>query len=221
MARAYGRLHELGWAHSLEVWDGDRLVGGLYGVQVGGVFTGESMFHRAPDASKVALVDLVARLLEAGGGRGRRPAHDAAPHLPRGAGRPTRRLPPGAGGRTRPRRPPGGRAPRRRRPLAARGHLTRRVPRRASHRYPGSHRGGRVRPSLASRAPWRSPPTRGCALVRARHEEPVVTDTVTRRYPDEDFEIRDISPRRVGPQGDRPRRARDARPHGAARAARR
>ncbi len=67
MARAYRRLHDLGWAHSVEVWDGDELVGGLYGVQVGGVFTGESMFHRADDASKVALVELVTRLRAAGG----------------------------------------------------------------------------------------------------------------------------------------------------------
>ena len=67
MARAYRRLHTLGWAHSLEVWDGDDLVGGIYGVQVGGVFTGESMFHRATDASKVAMVDLCARLRAAGG----------------------------------------------------------------------------------------------------------------------------------------------------------
>ncbi len=67
MARAYGRLHELGWAHSVEVWDAERLVGGIYGVQVGGVFTGESMFHREPDASKVALLELVARFAEAGG----------------------------------------------------------------------------------------------------------------------------------------------------------
>jgi leucyl/phenylalanyl-tRNA---protein transferase len=67
MVRAYQRLHELGWAHSLEVWEGERLVGGVYGVQVGGVFTGESMFHRQPDASKVALADLCARLREAGG----------------------------------------------------------------------------------------------------------------------------------------------------------
>jgi leucyl/phenylalanyl-tRNA--protein transferase len=67
MRKAYVRLHELGWAHSLEVWDGYELVGGLYGVQVGGCFTGESMFHVATDASKVALVDLVARLDEAGG----------------------------------------------------------------------------------------------------------------------------------------------------------
>jgi leucyl/phenylalanyl-tRNA---protein transferase len=67
MARAYVRLHELGWAHSLEVWDGSDLVGGVYGVQLGGVFTGESMFHRVPDASKAALVDLAARFHAAGG----------------------------------------------------------------------------------------------------------------------------------------------------------
>ncbi len=67
MARAYGRLHELGWAHSIEVWDGGRLVGGLYGVQVGGVFTGESKFHRVTDASKVAMLDLADRFLAAGG----------------------------------------------------------------------------------------------------------------------------------------------------------
>jgi leucyl/phenylalanyl-tRNA---protein transferase len=67
MRAAYQRLHDLGHAHSLEVWDGAELVGGLYGVGVGGVFTGESMFHVASDASKVALVDLTARLAEAGG----------------------------------------------------------------------------------------------------------------------------------------------------------
>lgn len=66
MAAAYRRLHDCGWAHSLEVWDGDDLVGGVYGVLLGGVFTGESMFHRASDASKVALVDLARRLGEAG-----------------------------------------------------------------------------------------------------------------------------------------------------------
>ncbi|MBM6404064.1 leucyl/phenylalanyl-tRNA--protein transferase [Phycicoccus sp. CSK15P-2] len=58
---AYGRLHELGWAHSVEVWQDDELVGGLYGVSVGGLFAGESMFHRVRDASKVALVGLVHR----------------------------------------------------------------------------------------------------------------------------------------------------------------
>jgi leucyl/phenylalanyl-tRNA--protein transferase len=66
MRTAYRRLHELGHAHSLEVWAGEELVGGLYGVGVGGVFTGESMFHLATDASKVALVDLAARLSAAG-----------------------------------------------------------------------------------------------------------------------------------------------------------
>jgi leucyl/phenylalanyl-tRNA---protein transferase len=67
MRRAYLRLHDLGWAHSVEVWDGDDLVGGIYGVQVGGVFTGESMFHRRSDASKVALADLLDRFTGAGG----------------------------------------------------------------------------------------------------------------------------------------------------------
>lgn len=67
MRAAYLRLHRLGHAHSLEVWQGEELVGGLYGVSVGAVFTGESMFHHATDASKVALVDLVDRLGEAGG----------------------------------------------------------------------------------------------------------------------------------------------------------
>ncbi|MGH9263479.1 MAG: leucyl/phenylalanyl-tRNA--protein transferase [Acidimicrobiales bacterium] len=67
MRQAYCALGRLGWAHSLEVWDGADLVGGLYGVAVGGCFTGESMFHRRADASKVALVDLVDRWREAGG----------------------------------------------------------------------------------------------------------------------------------------------------------
>ncbi len=56
---AYTRLHELGWAHSIEVYRDDELVGGLYGVRIGGFFAGESMFHRATDASKVALVHTV------------------------------------------------------------------------------------------------------------------------------------------------------------------
>lgn len=59
VADAYGRLHDLGWAHSIEVRDdADTLVGGLYGIAVGGLFAGESMFHHATDASKVALVAL-------------------------------------------------------------------------------------------------------------------------------------------------------------------
>ena len=67
MAEAYQCLHRLGWAHSVEVWEGDELVGGIYGVRVGACFTGESMFHCRTDASKVALVDLWARWVEAGG----------------------------------------------------------------------------------------------------------------------------------------------------------
>ncbi len=66
IAEAYVELHRLGWAHSVETWQDDRLVGGLYGVAVGGLFAGESMFHRVTDASKVALVALV-RHLEAHG----------------------------------------------------------------------------------------------------------------------------------------------------------
>ena len=56
---AYVQLHELGWAHSVEAWDADGLAGGLYGVAIGGLFAGESMFHRRTDASKVALLGLV------------------------------------------------------------------------------------------------------------------------------------------------------------------
>lgn len=59
---AYRRLHELGWAHSVETWWEGRLVGGLYGLAIGGLFAGESMFSRERDASKVALAGLVALL---------------------------------------------------------------------------------------------------------------------------------------------------------------
>ena len=59
---AYRELHRLGWAHSVEAWRGGALAGGLYGVAIGGLFAGESMFHRETDASKVALVALVDRL---------------------------------------------------------------------------------------------------------------------------------------------------------------
>src|SRR5438067_12228727 len=62
----YVGLHELGHAHSVEVWDRDDLVGGLYGVSLGAAFFGESMFHRTRDASKIALVHLVARLIAGG-----------------------------------------------------------------------------------------------------------------------------------------------------------
>lgn len=66
MVDAYHRLHRRGHAHSLEVWQDDALVGGIYGVQVGGLFAAESMFHRAADMSKVALVALVRSLFAAG-----------------------------------------------------------------------------------------------------------------------------------------------------------
>lgn len=63
---AYTRLHQLGHAHSVECWLDGELVGGIYGVAVGGLFAGESMFHRADNASKVALWQLVKRLRERG-----------------------------------------------------------------------------------------------------------------------------------------------------------
>lgn len=62
IARVYTRLHGLGVAHSVEAWQDDELVGGLYGVALGGAFFGESMFSRATDASKVCLVHLVEHL---------------------------------------------------------------------------------------------------------------------------------------------------------------
>jgi leucyl/phenylalanyl-tRNA--protein transferase len=62
MLEAYARLHALGHAHSVEAWQDGRLAGGLYGVALGGVFFGESMFTRTPDASKVAFVHLVRQL---------------------------------------------------------------------------------------------------------------------------------------------------------------
>src|SRR3954447_25190087 len=70
MRAAYACLHRLGWAHSVEVWDADgALAGGLYGVEIGGLFAAESKFHRRTDASKVAVVALAARLVAAGGPR--------------------------------------------------------------------------------------------------------------------------------------------------------
>lgn len=66
MHDAFCRLHELGWAHAVEVWSGDRLVGGLYGLAMGRVFFGESMFSRTSDASKIAMVALAAELLRRG-----------------------------------------------------------------------------------------------------------------------------------------------------------
>jgi leucyl/phenylalanyl-tRNA--protein transferase len=62
MVEAYTKMHELGFAHSIETWEGDTLVGGLYGVSLGAAFFGESMFALAPDASKVAYVACVRQL---------------------------------------------------------------------------------------------------------------------------------------------------------------
>ena len=64
--RLFVELHRLGMAHSVEAWVGEHLVGGLYGLGLGAAFFGESMFSRAPEASKVALVHLVARLKASG-----------------------------------------------------------------------------------------------------------------------------------------------------------
>jgi leucyl/phenylalanyl-tRNA--protein transferase len=86
--RAYGRLHRLGWAHSVEAWttgSAPRLVGGLYGVAVGGLFAGESMFHRSEpagrDASKVALLALVELLRADGDDRRLLDVQWPTPHL--------------------------------------------------------------------------------------------------------------------------------------------
>jgi leucyl/phenylalanyl-tRNA--protein transferase len=62
LKESYSRLHEAGYAHSFETWDGERLAGGVLGLALGGVFIGESMFYAIPDGSKVALVKLVEHL---------------------------------------------------------------------------------------------------------------------------------------------------------------
>jgi leucyl/phenylalanyl-tRNA--protein transferase len=79
---AYARLHRLGWAHSIEVWDAaGALAGGLYGVEIGGLFAAESKFHVATDASKVALAALVERLRAAGGADRLLDVQWTTPHL--------------------------------------------------------------------------------------------------------------------------------------------
>jgi leucyl/phenylalanyl-tRNA--protein transferase len=62
MILAYKKLHDLGFAHSVEYWKNGKLTGGLYGVAIGGLFAGESMFYKEPNASKVALIALVERM---------------------------------------------------------------------------------------------------------------------------------------------------------------
>jgi leucyl/phenylalanyl-tRNA--protein transferase len=79
--RAYGELHRMGFGHSVEVWEGESLVGGLYGVALGGFFGGESMFHRRTDASKAAVGHLVERLRA--GGFALLDAQVPTPHLTR------------------------------------------------------------------------------------------------------------------------------------------
>ena len=60
-------LHQMGWAHSVEVWEGDDLVGGAFGIGIGGTFSGDSMFNRRPNAARVAVADLATRCAQAGG----------------------------------------------------------------------------------------------------------------------------------------------------------
>ncbi len=81
VALAYGRLHRAGHAHSVETWSGGELVGGLYGVSTAGLFAGESMFHTATDASKVAVVALVALLRSDGDDRRLLDVQWSTPHL--------------------------------------------------------------------------------------------------------------------------------------------
>jgi len=78
---AYTRLHELGWAHSVEAWRDAELLGGLYGLALGGLFAGESMFHRATDASKCALVGLSDLVFADGDPRRFIDVQWATPHL--------------------------------------------------------------------------------------------------------------------------------------------
>lgn len=77
---AYSKLHRLGWANSVEAWDGDGLAGGLYGIGIGGLFAAESKFHRRTGASKAALLALMTRLGGCGGQR-LLDAQWATPHL--------------------------------------------------------------------------------------------------------------------------------------------
>lgn len=81
IAEAYTELHRLGHAHSVETWLEGALVGGLYGVAIGGLFAGESMFSRARDASKVALVHLVGLLSDVHAGRRLLDTQWQTPHL--------------------------------------------------------------------------------------------------------------------------------------------
>ncbi len=76
---AYLELHRLGWCHSVEAWSDGRLAGGLYGLAIGGLFAGESMFHNETNGSKAALIGLAQGLTRS---PDRRTSHDPAPHRP-------------------------------------------------------------------------------------------------------------------------------------------
>ena len=96
VAEAYQQMHALGWAHSIETWQDDRLVGGLYGIAVGGLFAGESMFHHVTDASKAAVVAMAGFVYADGDPRRIIDVQWATDHL-RSPGRrddPARGLPP-------------------------------------------------------------------------------------------------------------------------------
>ena len=102
VAAAYGLLHALGWAHSVEAWDEEGLAGGLYGVACGGLFAAESMFRARTDASKAAFAGLVVfppRLRHPRATRPRRPVADTAPRVARRGRDLPRRVsaPPGGG----------------------------------------------------------------------------------------------------------------------------
>jgi len=81
IADAYTEMHALGWAHSIETWLDGELVGGLYGLAVGGLFAGESMFHHAPDASKAAVVAMAGYVFADGDPRRIVDVQWATPHL--------------------------------------------------------------------------------------------------------------------------------------------
>ena len=93
MVGAYGQLHALGFAHSFEAWEGEALVGGLYGVSLGAAFFGESMFADRPDASKVAFVESVEWLRGARRAAHRLPGPHRAPAPASGRGRSRGRIP--------------------------------------------------------------------------------------------------------------------------------
>jgi leucyl/phenylalanyl-tRNA--protein transferase len=81
IADAYTELHALGWAHSIETWQDGQLVGGLYGLSIGGLFAGESMFHRVTDASKAAVVAMAGFVFADGDSRRLIDVQWATPHL--------------------------------------------------------------------------------------------------------------------------------------------